>query len=247
MAKLKEAPTVEEQRNLWKREMILIDISDAFPHLAVHHQELEHCITPGLHEGEFFLFRALLFGYKTAPLLWSRVAAWLGRMVQSCVPLHEGRHQIIYLDDSLWRLLQGTLQRRNELLAFVLYTMGALGFNVSIRKGERGSRVTWSGVEFHLGDNHVLLTLPERFICDLQDKISAWETKGMAPVKDLRTVCGKLSWLSGVLPRTRWMLRVPEGSRGERRPGRDAAAKPRGQPHEGTPICGEARNIAFFQ
>ena len=187
-------------------EMVLIDVADAFPHLAVHHQELEHCITPGLHEGEFFLFRALLFGYKTAPLLWSRVAAWLGRMIQSCVPLHEGRHQI-YLDDSLW-LLQGTLQRRNEVLAFVLYTMAALGFNLSIRKGERGSRVTWSGVEFHLGDNHVLLTLPEKFINDLQEKVKAWDSKGMASLKELRAICGKLSWLAGVLPRTRWMLRV---------------------------------------
>ena len=137
------------------------------------------------------MFRALLFGYKTAPLLWSRVAAWLGRLLQSCVPLHEGRHQI-YLDDSLW-LIQGTLQRRNEVLAFVLYTMGALGFNLSINKGERGARVTWSGVEFHLGDNHVLLTLPEKFINDLQGKLEAWEAKGMAPLKDLRAICGKLS------------------------------------------------------
>ena len=206
MAKLKESPNIAEQKELWKRELVLIDISDAFPHLAVHHQELEHCLTPGLREGEFFLFRALLFGYKTAPLLWSRVAAWLGRLLQSCVPLHEGRHQI-YLDDSLW-LIQGTLQRRNEVLAFVLYTMGALGFNLSINKGERGARVTWSGVEFHLGDNHVLLTLPEKFINDLQGKLEAWEAKGMAPLKDLRAICGKLSWLSGVLPRTRWMLRV---------------------------------------
>ena len=206
MAKMKEGPNIAEQRELWKRELVLIDISDAFPHLAVHHQELEHCLTPGLQEGEFFLFRALLFGYKTAPLLWSRVAAWLGRLLQACVPLHEGRHQI-YLDDSLW-LIQGTLQRRNEVLAFILYTMGALGFNLSINKGERGARVTWSGVEFHLGDNHVLLTLPEKFINDLQERVGAWEAKGMAPLKDLRAICGKLSWLSGVLPRTRWMLRV---------------------------------------
>ena len=206
MSKLQEAPSAAEQRQMWKREMVLIDVADAFPHLAVHHQELEHCITPGLHEGEFFLFRALLFGYKTAPLLWSRVAALLGRMIQACVPLHEGRHQI-YLDDSLW-LLQGTLQRRTEVLAFVLYTMAALGFNLSIRKGERGSRVTWSGIEFHLGDNHVLLTLPEKFINDLQEKVKAWDSKGMASLKELRAICGKLSWLAGVLPRTRWMLRV---------------------------------------
>ena len=30
----------------------------------------------------------------------------------------------------------------------------------------------------------------------------------MAPLGELRTITGKLSWLAGVLPRTRWILRV---------------------------------------
>ena len=85
--KPKENVTVAEQRDLWKREMVLIDVSDALPHLAVHHRELERCVTPGLTQDEFFLFRALLFGYKTAPLLWSRVASWPARALQASVPL----------------------------------------------------------------------------------------------------------------------------------------------------------------
>eukprot|EP00435_Cladocopium_sp_Y103_P029227 s2680_g7.t1 len=95
------------------------------------------------------------------------------------------------------------------VVGFVLYTMSALGFSVSIKKGERGANVTWMGIEFRLlPDNELLLTLPEKFISDLQQRIREWENKGMGATKDLRVVCGKLSWLSGVLPRTRWMLRV---------------------------------------
>eukprot|EP00435_Cladocopium_sp_Y103_P052216 s2086_g16.t1 len=207
MVRAKMEVTQEEAQEMWKRELLLIDVSDAFPHLAVHHKELEHCVTPGLAEGEYFLFRALLFGFKTAPLLWSRTAAWMARALQACVPHHEGQHQV-YLDDSLW-MVQGTLNHRNMVVGFVLYTMSALGFTVSVRKGERGSKVTWMGVEFRLlPDSDLLVTLPEKFLAELQQRVSAWETKGMAATKELRMVCGKLSWLSGVLPRTRWMLRV---------------------------------------
>ena len=199
--------TTEEMREMWAREMILIDVSDAFPHLAVHERELEHCLAPAVDgSDDFVLFRALLFGFKTAPLLWSRVAAWTARVVQSCVPLDEGQHQV-YLDDSFW-CMQGTLARRNHLLGFILHTMSALGIEVSVRKGERGDRVVWAGVEFRLIERGtVLLTLPEKFILSVEEVLKGW-TRGMAPLKELRTVTGKISWLSGVLTRAKWILRV---------------------------------------
>lgn len=199
--------TMEEKRSRWGRELVLIDIQDAFPHLAVHAKELEHCLTPDVDGSGFLLFRALLFGFKTAPLLWSRYAAWVSRMLQSCVPPHEGQHQT-YLDDSAW-CLQGTLQRRNLVLGFILHTLAAIGMKVSVAKGERGANITWAGVEFRLiSDKEVLVTLPEKFIADLQQRLAEWEGRGMAPLADLRAVTGKISWLSGVLPRTRWILRV---------------------------------------
>lgn len=113
-----------------------MDVSDAFPDLAIHENELEHCLTPGAEPDTFVLFKCLLLGYKTAPLLWSRVAAWLGRFLQACVPAYEGQRQI-YLDDSFW-VVQGTLPRRNLIISFIVYTMAALGVEVAVRKGERG-------------------------------------------------------------------------------------------------------------
>ena len=205
--KLHQQVTVEEQKARWTRELTLIDIADAFPHLPVHEKELEHTLTPDVEGDGYLLFRALLFGFRTAPLLWSRMAAWTSRVLQACLPHDEAQHQT-YLDDSLWAL-QGTLARRNVILSFVLYTMAAIGFKLSVGKGERGSAVTWAGVEFKLlSDREVLVTLPEKFIADLQGRIKEWEGRGMAPMTELRTVTGKLSWLSGVLPRTKWILRV---------------------------------------
>ena len=132
----------------WAREMVLVDVSDAFPHLGVHGRELEHCLAPDIEGSGYLLFRALLFGYKTAPLLWSRLAAWVARLLQSCIPLHVGQHQV-YLDDSCW-MLQGTLRERTTALAFIIYTMAALGLEVSIKKGERGAQVAWAGLHFRL-------------------------------------------------------------------------------------------------
>lgn len=58
--KLHQQVTVEEQRARWIRELTLIDIADAFPHLPVHEKELEHTLTPDVEGDGYLLFRALL-------------------------------------------------------------------------------------------------------------------------------------------------------------------------------------------
>ena len=135
----------------WAREWVVIDVSDASMHLAVAEEELAHCMAPGrvrgerkggdegggtgsreaMEDDEVYI----LFGFRTAPLLWSRVASLLARLLQACIQAAEGSHQV-YLDDSLWALLGGR-RRRKQLLAFILTTMAALGFKVSYKKGLR--------------------------------------------------------------------------------------------------------------
>ena len=68
----------EEERDM---ELALVDISDAFMSLAVHPEEWKHCVAPSLKAGEYVIFVAMLFGFKTAPLLWSRVAALVSRLL----------------------------------------------------------------------------------------------------------------------------------------------------------------------
>ena len=179
----------------YAREFVVIDISDAFMALGVHHRELEHTLAP-----------ALLFGYKTAPLLWSRVAAMLARMLQSLVVGHEAQHQV-YLDDSLW-ILQGGLRDRNLILSMILTTMCALNLKVSLAKGERSTSVKWIGVNFQLAEETLTMSLPTKFCEEVLTVLKSWDSKGMAPISDLRKMAGRLSWLSGILPRTRWLVAV---------------------------------------
>ena len=68
--------------------------SDAFMSLAVRECELPHTLAPEVQPDDFILFCALLFGYKTAPLLWSRLAACLASDVsrrRSATPSILGR------------------------------------------------------------------------------------------------------------------------------------------------------------
>ena len=191
-------------------ELAVIDVTDAFMSLAVDSREWKHCIAPYTTEGEYVVFVALLFGFKTAPLLWSRVAAMISRFLQSAIPEKEAEHQS-YLDDSLWALA-GPLRRRNCLLAFILMTMKALGLNLSLGKGARASSVTWIGVKYSILQKGILaVTLPQKFMDSLLGELDSWAGRGMAPLRELRQVCGRMAWLSGVLPRTRWTITVLYG------------------------------------
>ena len=188
-------------------EITLVDVSDAFTVLPVAKEELKHTLAPSTKEGEVLVFQALLFGYKVAPLLYSRFAALVARMLQAGIKLDKGAHQV-YLDDSLW-VLQGTLEERTETLAYVLNTMGALGIRVALGKGSRANNATWIGVTLNVVDRDTLvLGLPMKFIEDLQGMLRKWEGSGYSPIKELRVVAGKTAWLGGVLPRARWVTSV---------------------------------------
>ena len=190
----------------YARELAVVDISDAFMALGVHQDEQGHTLAPGVGGPNFYMFVALLFGYKTAPLLWSRAASLLARMLQSFFQTHEAVHQV-YLDDSLW-LLQGTLSQRNSHLSLILMTMLAFGFKVSVKKGERAEQVQWIGVKFTLTPDYILMGIPEKYTKELIALLRSWDKSGMAPVKQLRQAAGKISWLSGILPKTRWIVSI---------------------------------------
>jgi len=226
----------------YARELVVIDISDAFMSLGLHQEELAHALAPNVANDDFYMFSAMLFGFKTAPLVWSRVAALLARMLQSLVNGAEAQHQV-YLDDSFW-VRQGTLKERNSILAMILTTMAALGFRVALNKGERSSQIQWIGVRFTITEDVIIMTIPDKFANELIALLQGWEGKGMAPLKELRQVCGKASWLSGILPKARWLVSIFYGVLHERlndlAKGEEDRTPPKGRstPQRG-PFCGE--------
>ena len=163
-------------------EFALIDISDAFTTLPLHKKELKHSLSPSTREGEILQFRAL-FGYRTAPLLYSRLAAMMSRLPQAIVDPLVASHQT-YLDDALW-MLMGSLGERTFNLSVVIYTLLAFKMKIAMSKGERAGHVTWVGVRFSLVEQDaVVLGLPAKFLSELLSMLRSWKGVGMAPNSD---------------------------------------------------------------
>lgn len=80
----------------------------------------------------------------------------------------------------------------------ILYMSAALGFKVSLKKGRRSTQVEWIGVRFSLVQDNLILGIPEKFTKEVVAMLRGWEGCGMAPVKELRQLAGKISWMSGV-------------------------------------------------
>ena len=211
-------PQLKASGEVKQKEFVLV-LADAFCHFAVADEELCHCVTPDETSDGCLLWVAMLFGYKAAPLIMARLSSAIGRLLAGFMMPFEGQLQI-YVDD-LIVALQGSNLHRNVILAGLLYTMAAMGVQVSLGKGERGSRVTWIGAELELWHAMITLSLPAKLKHELLETLMGWTSKGMIAVRELgsqgddcserariRATTGRLSWAAGVVPRIRWVVSV---------------------------------------
>ncbi len=204
--KLEEQLQAEDYRDTDpdQAEMFSIDLADAFCHWPVCQEELSNCVAPQVGLGKFVVFVALLFGFKGAPLLMGRLSSAIGRLLQALVHPWELQTQV-YIDDILG-VLAGPIEHRQKLLAMVLYTLGAFGINVSLKKGERGRRIKWIGVTDY--PTKLVLGISQKMVDELKSPLENAKGRGMIGIKILRSLVGKLSWMAGVIPRMRWVVNV---------------------------------------
>ena len=204
-----EYGTMSEKDNF---EFFLIDLADAFCHLPVRREELRHCVTKDEHDQHALVWVSMLFGYRAAPLLMGRLSAALGRLLQSMLNPQLTQIQV-YIDDIIISCL-GNLAWREVQLAAVLYTAAAFGVQISLKKGERGRKVQWIGCSLEVPevegqeDEVLIMGLSKQMIEQVVEPLQEWSKGGMAPLKELRTVTGRMSWIGGILPRLRWTVNV---------------------------------------
>ena len=230
--KLQEAQ-IEAGVPNWRRsktaetEIILIDLKDALCHFPINPLELKHCISPGVVQGTALIWIAMLFGFSGAPLIMERLSAAIGRVVASMF-FHTAEAQVqVYVDDILV-VLKGDKVARDNMISMILYTLRAFGVNLSLEKGERGTRLVWIGTTFELKPNEVILSAPEKMVKEVKAHLESWPKKGMVPHKEVRSIVGKLSWLAGILPRMRWAVTCLYGALPTRRKKRKRAWSPNG-------------------
>eukprot|EP00435_Cladocopium_sp_Y103_P048824 s861_g14.t1 len=122
-----------------KLEIIGADLRDAYCHLGVAEGELKHCLAPsigpGAAEGDLVLFKAMLFGFRGAPLIMGRLAAALTRQWQAM--MQDKAMLQTYMDDPLM-VVVGDQRTRDSLVARLLYTAATFGVTDKMK--------AWSGM-----------------------------------------------------------------------------------------------------
>ena len=192
-------------------ELVQADFSDAYMHFRVHEDEWPYVFSYGLDAASLILWVHLCFGLRGAPLVWSRLAAALGRMLQGLLLPLEGRLQL-YLDDPLW-VLRGSRKHRNWLISMLCLVLAALGIKMSWPKCKRGRALVWIGVQFRiLAGSSLELTIPEKKVQEILRELASLTRMSMVSFKRLRSLTGLMSWVCGVLPRVRWTVRIMYGT-----------------------------------
>ena len=187
-------------------ELASADLADAYQHWRVRETELKHCLTRHRNKGKVAVWVMLAFGFKTAPLIFGRLAAAGARLAQSVYLESEARLQL-YLDDPLWGL-RGCQAARDRLLAAGLWVMLAIGLRVAWHKGARGQRLDWIGVQIGLTSEHIETAVPPAMTKEILEEADALVGLGMVGVRRLKRFTGRLSWAAGIVPRMRWAVAI---------------------------------------
>ncbi len=182
-------------------EHLGIDFSDAFKQLPLDPAEWRH--VGGAALGGYFVYVVLLFGVRSGPLLWGRVAAWLMRLT-SLVFHGKPLRVECYVDDPLLTAA-GPRGARRLLLAQTLLLWMALGFKLAWLKGSLGQSVDWIGARIHpwveagkwLG---LVVTIAEKRCQELKELCTSLSRQRLIKKRQLSSLAGLASWMGGLMP-----------------------------------------------
>ena len=151
----------------------------------------------------WFVYRCVLFGVKSGPLVWGRTAALLMR-ITSAATCDSARLQC-FVDDPLITLW-GTEQRRSYTLLLIVVLWLACGCKLSWSKGTRGRRVEWIGAALQpwrstTGVPGVTFTITKEKVEKLASQCDdiLRSTRPIERAK-VRRLAGLATWIAGILP-----------------------------------------------
>jgi hypothetical protein len=183
-------------------EWLVLDVMDAFHNIPVHPSEWRFAC--GKVGGRYVLFLVLCMGGKSAPGIWGRYAAALGRLVAS-VSDPQRLALEVYVDDPLFCTV-GTLAQRNEALAVALLTLAVTNFPLAWPKAVLGDRVVWIGAQLARVPNGVEVAVPAEKSAEVRGKADELATRTLVSRREVRKFCGLLSFFAGFLPALRPFL-----------------------------------------
>ena len=183
-----------------------LDFSDAFKHLHVRLNEQRFLSGTAL--GGYFVYKTVLFGVRTGPLVWGRMAALVARSTQAL--FHSDRCRLqVFVDDPLL-VARGTQQQLANIYTMVLLWWMILGLQIAWHKGTMGAEVEWIGARISVDNTSSTVTLtvtPEK-LEDWRRLAEELDTRPPVSVKVLQKFAGKMSWASGFIPQLRPFVRM---------------------------------------
>ena len=213
-----------------KVEIMTADFSDAFLNLGIKENERGSVIIKTA-SGQYAAYAGVPFGLATAPLLWGRAAAWLGRTAQALHTKWDHRMQI-YVDDPAL-VARGTRSQRTWTFARTLLYWAALGARIAMHKVERGHTVKWIGAVYSIRVDGVQVSVDAERINKLTKVVTeALQARGLIP--GIRSLAGELSWVAGIVPTTRpfvnmiWAALTGMNTQNQRAHGKGQRQRPEG-------------------
>ena len=186
--------------------LLSLDFSHAFKQIPVKHEEKR--FLAGQAMGGYFYFHKVLFGIKTGPLVWCRLAALISRCTQSCFHPDRLRMQL-FVDDPLITL-RGSEEQICDMTVKVLLLWLALGLKVAWQKGSMNVKTEWIGAGINI-DN-----VGQRLMVQVtRDKVEVWRklakslsSKPMVSSKELQRFVGKMNWAAGFVQQIKPFVRM---------------------------------------
>lgn len=186
--------------------LLSLDFRDAFKQLPVRDNEKR--FLSGMAAGGYFVYHVVLFGVRTGPLVWARLAAMVSRFTQSMFAHDRCRLQV-YVDDPLI-LMRGKPSQIEDICNKILCLWVAMGLKISWSKGTLGEAVEWIGAQLELDNSQKLirLTVTSEKLEEWKALLSRLDTKPMVSRKLLTQFTGKMSWAAGFLIQLRPFVRM---------------------------------------
>ena len=63
-------------------------------------------------------------------------------------------------------------------------------------------------MELKLAEEMLVLSIPPKMMNEVRKTLSSWERKGMVPLREVRALTGRLSWICGIITRARWCFNI---------------------------------------
>lgn len=146
----------------------------------------------------FYVFLVLVFGSKSAPTVWGRYSAWLGRSV-SLLTLRDHLRAEIYVDDPIFALAGSGHQKRKEVCIALAWLL-VVGFPIAWNKAEAGSSVRWIGIDWSLHENELRLSANSDKAPELEQIITQTLNRKAAQAKKIRKIAGSLAFIASAIP-----------------------------------------------